>query len=289
MVRRRLAGGGAPGVDAGTGGLGPEPPSPRHPGTGVNRPPGGRPGAPQFPWLFGTARLFTVNVSPVLPWDLTPVFEQHRLVTLAAVAVATRNRAFSEADREAGDTNWGLACKAHERLMCSLARLSGEHPWLKVVREGLYVMPLIEDVPVRLYRGAPDRPGSRHLDAVRGEYERSKPAHSQMTFDFLASAADGGPWYWLMAMETDAAGMVSRVVFIQANDAGETRHPWECPLEARVEEAPVPPPAVQLVAPAGAGASPPRRGRRGQKAAALPAQPALDRQEELWSAALGAE
>ena len=178
-----------------------------------------------------------MNVSPLLPWDLTPVFTQDRLVALAGVAVATRNRAFAEADRDAGDTNWGLACKAHERLMFALGRLaaSGEHPWLKVVREGLYVMPLIEDVPVRLYRGAPDRPGSRHLDAVRLEYERSRPAQSQITFDFMAGAAEGGPWYWLMAMETDAAGMVSRVVFIQANDAGETRHPWECPLEQRVE------------------------------------------------------
>jgi hypothetical protein len=232
-----------------------------------------------------------VNVSPVLPWDLTPALEQHRLVTLARVAVATRNRAFAEADREAGDTNWGLACKAHERLMTALARLSGEHPWLTVVREGLYVMPLIEDVPVRLYRGAPDKPGSRHLESLRLEYERSRPARPQMAFDFMGSVDDGGPWYWLMAMETDAAGMVSRVFFVQANDAGETRHPWECPLDLRHEDAPVPPPDVQLVAAAPAAPAAPqpvRRGKRGRAAAA--AQPAIDlRQEELWSAALGAE
>ena len=41
-----------------------------------------------------------------------------------------------------------------------------------------------------------------------------------------------------MAMETDAAGMVARVVFVQANDAGETRHPWECPLETPREQDP---------------------------------------------------
>jgi hypothetical protein len=239
-----------------------------------------------------------VNVSPVLPWDLTPALEQHRLVTVARVAVAVRNRAFSEADREAGDTNWGLACKAHERLMHALSRLSGEHPWLTVVREGLYVMPLIDDVPVRLYRGAADHPGSRHLEAVRLEYERTRSARSQMAFDFMATAADGGPWYWLMAMETDAAGTVSRVVFVQANDAGETRHPWECPLDLRHEDAPVPPPTVQLVQPkadsdeAGAvgDSAKPRRGRRlrAVAASAPAAAPAL-RQEELWSAALGAE
>lgn len=193
----------------------------------------------------------------MLPWDLTPALEQHRLVTLARVAVATRNRAFSTADREAGDTNWGMACKAHERLMTALGRLSAKHPWLAVVREGLYVMPLIDNVPVRLYRGAPDKPGSRHLEAVRTEHERSRPAHSRMVFDFMAAPDDGGPWYWLMAMETDAAGQVSRVVYVQANDAGVTRHPWECPLDDVPQ-----PPAVHLVARPAFAALPPRRGRR---------------------------
>jgi hypothetical protein len=227
-------------------------------------------------------------VSPPLPWDLTPVFTQDRLVTLARVAVATRNRAFAEADRDAGDTNWGLACKAHERLMFALGRLaaSGEHPWLEVVREGLYVMPLIEGVPVRLYRGAPDRPGSRHLDAVRLEYERSRPAQPQMAFDFLGGPVDDGPWYWLMAMETGPGGMVSRVVFIQANDAGETRHPWECPLEERREQEQVPAPLVRLVEDA--------PGKRGRRTARAPqandgGNPQNTRQEELWSAALGGE
>jgi hypothetical protein len=179
----------------------------------------------------------------VTPWELNPALAQERLVALARVAVATRNRAFAEADRAAGDTNWGLACKAHERLMHALGGLDagGEHPWLTVIRDGLYLMPLVDGVPVRLYRGAADRPSARHLDAVRMEHERSQPARPQMAFDFMggAGADDGGPWYWLMAMETDAAGMVSRVVYFQANDAGETRHPWECALESPKQEAPV--------------------------------------------------
>jgi hypothetical protein len=251
-----------------------------------------------------------MNVSPVLPWDLTPALEQSRLVTLARVAVATRNKAFAEADRDAGDTNWGLACKAHERLMFALERLSAEHPWLRVVREGLYVMPLVDDVPVRLYRGAPDRPGSRHLEAVRLEHERSGPAQPQMAFDFMGGS-DDGPWYWLMAMETDPAGMVSRVVFVQANDAGETRHPWECPLEAVREPAAIPPPTVELVQPEAAtmGGDPPyplaqpvttggdpqpvptRRARRAGRAAlaVAPVTGSDSRQEELWDTALGAE
>jgi hypothetical protein len=172
-----------------------------------------------------------VNVNP---WELNPVLAQDRLVVLARAAVTTRNRAFAEADRDAGDTNWGLACKAHERTMHVLGRLAagGEHPWLTVIRDGLYVMPLIDDVPVRVFRGSADRPSARHLDALRLEHERAQPARPQMAFDFMGGVEsdEGGPWYWLMAMETDEAGMVSRVVFFQANDAGETRYPWACPL-----------------------------------------------------------
>jgi hypothetical protein len=238
-----------------------------------------------------------VNVSPARPWELNPVLEQDRLALLAHAAVATRNRAFAEADRAAGDTNWGLACKAHERLIHVLGTLagSGEHPWLTVVRDGLYVMPHIDGVPVRLYRGAPDRPGARHLEALRLEHEHAQqPARPQMAFDFMDGSA-GGPWYWLMAMETDAAGMVTRVVFVQANDAGETRNAWECPLDKHekhdeVEPAPasekrmvqaaaVAPAAV--VADEGGGGAP----RRGRRSATKPAAP---RQEALWGA-IGAE
>jgi hypothetical protein len=218
----------------------------------------------------------SVNVSQVLPqvlpWDLNPALLQDRLETVARIAVSTRNRAFAEADRAAGDTNWGLACKAHERLMHALSDVvqRGAHPWLGLVREGLYLMPLIEGVPVRLYRGAADRPSSRHLDAVRLEHERWVATRSQMSFDFMAGASADGPWYWLMAMETDAAGIVTRVVFVQANDAGETRHPWECPLPA--PEANVPG-VVRLAD---------KRARRGAK-------PGTEtRQEGFWGA-VGAE
>jgi hypothetical protein len=217
-----------------------------------------------------------VNVSPVLPWELTPALLQDRLETLARVAVSTRNRAFAEADRAAGDTNWGLACKAHERLMHALSELvnRGAHPWLGLVRDGLYVMPLVDGVPVRLYRGAADKPSSRHLDAVRLEHERWQANAPQMAFDFMSGVSSDGPWYWLMAMETDANGMVTRVVFVQANDAGQTRHPWECPLEA---SAPEKAPVLRLVD---------KRGRRGAKAQGAAA--ADTRQEGFWGA-VGAE
>jgi hypothetical protein len=86
---------------------------------------------------------------------------------------------------------------------------------------------------VRPYRGTPDRPSSRHLDALRAEHERNPP--KQITFSFMDAADQDGPWFWLMAMESDAEGKIARVTYLQANDAGETRHAWECPLDEPVE------------------------------------------------------
>src|SRR5262249_14932959 len=109
-------------------------------------------------------------------------------------------------------------------------------PWLTVSREGLYLMPRIEGVPIRAYRGAPERPSSRHLDALRAELERNPP--KQTTFSFMEPGAQDGPWFWLMALETGETGPSARVTSRTANDAHETRPPWVCPLDEQVPEAP---------------------------------------------------
>jgi hypothetical protein len=192
-----------------------------------------------------------------LPWELNPALQESRLLLLAETAVEVRNKAFSEARPEEGDTNWGIGCKAHERLGHALCRLAegGRHPWLTVHRDGLYLMPLIDGVAVRIYRGPADRPGQRHLDAVRSEHRRAQPR--QMAFSFLAQQEDADvPWFWMMALETGADGKVLRAVFFQINDDGETRHPWRAPLQER----PVAPPA-EVAAPQETAEAPARPSR----------------------------
>lgn len=186
-------------------------------------------------------------MAATFPWDLSPSLTEPRLVTLARIAVETRNRVFSEASREEGDTNWGLGCRAHERLGHALGRLaeSGEHPWLTVNRDGLYLMPLIDGIAIRVFRGTPDKPSARHLDAVRAEYERRERPR-QVTFSFMEGPVDDdGPWFWLLALDTDIEGKVLRAVYFQSNASGETRHAWEAPLDLLAPTAP-----VEMVAPA---------------------------------------
>ncbi|WP_437579617.1 hypothetical protein [Sorangium sp. So ce887] len=203
-----------------------------------------------------------------LPWELNPVLEPSRLVLLAQTAVNVRNKAFSEANREEGDTSWGIGCKAHERFGHALCRLaeSGKHPWLTVQRDGLYLMPHIEGVAVRVYRGPADKPSQRHLEAARSEHNRRNEPR-QMTFSFLGQESEpDGPWFWMMAVETDVEGRALRAVFFQANEAGGTRNAWEAPVEM-APAAPAPQPGDKPARPA--------RPARPRAAAGQPAKEAL--------------
>src|SRR6185437_10422716 len=117
----------------------------------------------------------------------------------------------------------------------------------------------------------------------------------QMAFGFMVGGEDdGGPWYWLMAQETDEAGMVARVVYVQANDAGETRYPWVCPFaEERTEpvvaavtaplEAPVAAELVLTPVPAPEPVPAPAANETGRKRSPRRARPA-PQQAELWGA-----
>ncbi|WP_437946590.1 hypothetical protein WME98_37770 [Sorangium sp. So ce296] len=186
-----------------------------------------------------------------LPWELNPALHESRLVLLAQTAVDVRNKAFSEANREEGDTSWGIGCKAHERFGHALCKLadSGKHPWLTVHRDGLYLMPHIDGIAVRVYRGPADKPSQRHLEAARSEHgRRGEPR--QMAFSFMGQETEpDGPWFWMMAVETDVEGRALRAVFFQANEAGGTRNAWEAPVEM-APAAPAPEPGDKPARPA---------------------------------------
>lgn len=162
------------------------------------------------------------------PWEVEPVLKGRRLALLAQVAIETRNRAFSEANREEGDTNWGLGCKAHERFCHALGQLAegAESPWLRVRREGLSFTTFVEHLPVRVYRGLAIRPPMRHVRSMA--LEKRLVDDRQLDL-FAAASVPSTPWFWMMAVETFDDGRVRRVVFFQVDEAGNTRNHWEPP------------------------------------------------------------
>jgi hypothetical protein len=86
--------------------------------------------------------------SEVCPWDVDSPLKSKRLLMLARLAVQTRAQAIADADRDAGDTNWGIGCKAHERFVHAVTKLaaSPEQSWLRVYRDGLSVVSFIDGV-----------------------------------------------------------------------------------------------------------------------------------------------
>jgi hypothetical protein len=170
----------------------------------------------------------------VCPWDVDSPLKQRRLLLLATLAVETRAQALAEADREAGDTNWGIGCKAHERFAHAVAKLadSTERSWLRVHRDGLSFVSFIEGVAVRAYHGAADRPHARHVCAAQAESHRDAGDPRQLALPFGQEATvPAERWAWLMAVETDDEGGALRVVFFQANAAGATRYAWVAPVD----------------------------------------------------------
>lgn len=161
------------------------------------------------------------------PWEVEPVLKSRRLLLLAQVAVETRNRAFSEAHREDGDTNWGLGCKAHERFCHALSQLAEgtESPWLRVRREGLSFTTWIEHLPIRVYRGSPLRPPMKHVRAMAAERA------DERQLSLFGDAPRPSEWFWMMAVETYDDGRVKRTVFFQVDESGETKNHWEPPGE----------------------------------------------------------
>ena len=162
------------------------------------------------------------------PWEVEPVLRARRLDLLARVAVDTRNRAFAEANRDEGDTNWGLGCKAHERFCHALRKLAegAESPWLRVEREGLSFTTLVEHVPIRVYRGSVLKPPMRHVRTMA--LEKRLIDDRQLSL-FGEAAVETTAWFWMMAVETFDDGRVKRTVFFQVDEAGNTRNLWEPP------------------------------------------------------------
>jgi hypothetical protein len=195
----------------------------------------------------------SAGATEVCPWDVDPALRAKRLLLLARLAVETRAQALAEADREAGDTNWGIGCKAHERFAHAVTKLSDttERSWLRVHRDGLSFVSFIDGVAVRAYHGAADRPSARHVYAAQAESHREPVDPRQLALPFGAAAtalADEERWAWLMAVETDDEGRALRVVFFQANAAGATRYSWVAPVPTEGPDAPRPPQARRIAA-----------------------------------------
>jgi len=192
------------------------------------------------------------------PWDIHPALTADRLRLCARLLAHARRDALALAAYDLGDDPWSVGCRAFAfgRNRLARAATSGAHNWLGVLDESNHFVFLIEDVPVRFYRGLAEEPSVRTL-------RRHEEETAQMSLALPGDAAEG--LAFRLAVETGEGGRVDRVVFLALRgEEGAAECFWPVPLDPPVEDRPVEeaPAQLRLLPDDGPAATDPARARR---------------------------
>ena len=169
-----------------------------------------------------------------LPWDFHPALTEERLRICARMLAHARRDALAMASYEMGDDPWSVGCRAFAfgRHRLERAASSGDLPWLEVLDSSAHFVFVIggngNGVPVRFYRGAAEEPTERTL-------KRQEVEVQQLSLALGETAAEG--LAFRLAVETDGAGRVDRVVFLALRGEDRVECFWPVPLEVPAEAA----------------------------------------------------
>ena len=178
-----------------------------------------------------------------LPWSDFPALTAARLEVVAAIICAVRREAVRTHEPSKGDDSWVLGCRAFRRTCSAIAEATDEHSWLTLIESkekaearekdpdsvdpDMHFVFAIGSVPLRFYRGSPDK-------ASRNSLKRKAPELrvQQLVLDFDVPVR---PSFFLrLAIETDEAGLVERVVLVEVEDGtGQVGRRYAIPLEAQ--------------------------------------------------------
>ena len=159
-----------------------------------------------------------------LPWDFHPALTEERLRVCGRLLANARRDAVALAAYEMGDDNWSVGCRAYAFGKQRLKRVaeSGAHPWLRIMDDSHHFVFLIDQVPVRFYRGSADEPTARTLRRQEAEAQQLGLALGDETTGLI----------FRFAVEANATGAVERVVFLALRgDEGHAACCWPVPLE----------------------------------------------------------
>ena len=177
----------------------------------------------------------------VLPWDIHPALTEDRLRTCALLLAHARRDAVKMASFEMGDDTWSVGCRAYAfgRQRLKRAAERGTYNWLTVLDQSHHFVFLIENVPVRFFRGSADEPTARTL-------RRQIIEAQQLTMALGPEQAEG--LVFRLALEATAGGSVDRVVFLALRgDEGQVECLWPVPLDPAAEHAGPDPTQLRLL------------------------------------------
>jgi hypothetical protein len=172
----------------------------------------------------------SAQTQPSLPWDFHPALTQERLRLCARLLANARRDAVALAAYEMGDDSWSVGCRAYAFGKQRLKRVADtrEHSWLSVMDDSHHFVFLIDQVPVRFYRGFAEEPTARTL-------RRQEAESQQLGLALGTDAAEG--LVFRLAIETGVTGGVERIVFLALRgEQGNAECVWPIPLEVPVEQ-----------------------------------------------------
>lgn len=168
------------------------------------------------------------------PWDVYPGLTSDRLQTIARLLADIRERVSRHLEPEEGDLHFGMwvaGTTAHARTAYRLTKMaeSGDFPWLSIVDGTMQFTFAIDRVPVRVFRGEPEKPS-------RSAQKKSLRETMIQLALFEMEVMGGGDldWQWRIAVEPDpTTGEVFRITLVQVNVTdGEVniRNPFVIPF-----------------------------------------------------------
>ena len=164
------------------------------------------------------------------PWEIHPQLTDARLRVIGLIIRDTRRQAVDSVyDARRGDSGWGVGCVVYERTCFALSTAAGTKPysdWLSVVeQDGLKFSFAVGGVPLRFYRGVPDRSAPGRTLRVRA------PELEAQQLSFLDAEEDEANLICRLVIEVEDTGYVSRVAFARVDRDGALRDVWVIPHE----------------------------------------------------------
>lgn len=153
-----------------------------------------------------------------LPWEVHPGLTEDRLLFIARVLAGVRDRVRLQLQPEEGDLyfgQWVSGTQAHARTAYEINRLaeSGDYPWLEIVDRGMQFTFKIDGVPIRIFRGEPEKP--TRSAQKKGVLEAM---HQLMLFEHEEMGGKDLEWQWRIALEVEPeSGEVFRITLVQVN------------------------------------------------------------------------
>lgn len=159
------------------------------------------------------------------PWDVSSSLQSDRLEFIGSLIGQIWAEVAFEHNPALGDSSWGRGCKTYDRIVNRFPVAAESVPWLKVFRKSLYLLLLIDGVPLRYYRGDFDRPNKRSMKIQNIEDELRQP-----TLFELKSAGDE-KWHWRIVAERGVKGDLGRLGIVQWTRSGKSRNLWLFPQD----------------------------------------------------------